>query len=418
MKRKSGVAYRVVWRDLDGVRHSRTFTVKADADLHDREMKRLRETGVRSRKAGDRVSLSEYVRTRWVPEHCARLAASTQQHYRSTWLSRIKPELGGLPLTAIDVPTVKEWHSRMLEDAKRASVEAGADRLVGQVAIERALSTVLSSILRSAVEDGLIEVNPVTVIRKSRVKLDANGERRKPDSRVILDPFGVERLRSMMDAHDSTLVAVLAYAGLRPGEAWRLTWDDVNEDTIHVWASKTDKERYVPLRPPLAAWLEAWREHPDSGSEFVFEQGQRSTTRVLTGEKQDKTKKLRDHRSWRRRRFRPAAEAAGLPENLIPYDLRHTCASLLNAEHLSTAEAAAWMGHGHQLYLQTYCHIVERYRGRGKVDVNAEILAARLAVESGKSGPVSPKSHPIGCSSELTQPARISQSPVAISDLW
>ena len=412
MKRKSGVAYRVVWRDLDGVRHSRTFTVKADADLHDREMKRLRETGVRSRKRGDRVSLSEYVRTRWVPEHVARLAPSTQQHYRSTWLSRVQPELGGLPLTAIDVPTVKAWHSRMLEDAKRASVEAGADRLVGQVAIERALSTVLSSILRSAVEDGLIEVNPVTVIKKSRVKLDANGERRKPDSLVILDPFGVERLRSMMDAHDATLVAVLAYAGLRPGEAWRLTWDDVNADTIRVWGRKTATVRYVPLRPPLAAWLEAWREHPDSGSEFVFAQAMRSTARRSSDEG------ARDHRAWNRRRFRPAVEAAGLPEKLRPYDLRHTCASLLNAEHMSTAEAAAWMGHGHQLYLQTYCHIVERYRGRGKVDINAEILAARLAVESGKSGPVSPKSHPIGCSSELTQPARISESPVAISDLW
>jgi integrase len=61
---------------------------------------------------------------------------------------------------------------------------------------------------------------------------------------------------------------VLAYAGLRPGEALALTWSHVRERTLLVEAAvsvgvvadtKTRRRRTVRLLPPLGADLAEWR---------------------------------------------------------------------------------------------------------------------------------------------------------------
>jgi integrase len=50
------------------------------------------------------------------------------------------------------------------------------------------------------------------------------------------------------------------------------------------------------------------------------------------------------YRNWRRRVYRPAAEALGLA-SVKPYNLRHSCASLMFAEGVNPAEIAEQMGH-------------------------------------------------------------------------
>jgi integrase len=87
-----------------------------------------------------------------------------------------------------------------------------------------------------------------------------------------LAPSAVERLRAHLlaerDLRSATLVSVLAYAGLRPGEALGLTWDHVRERTILVERSvslgevketKTGRLRSVRLLAPLASDLTEWR---------------------------------------------------------------------------------------------------------------------------------------------------------------
>jgi integrase len=63
----------------------------------------------------------------------------------------------------------------------------------------------------------------------------------------------VERLREQLGQRDATLVAVLAYAGLRPGEALDLRWGHVQDRTLIVNAPKTGRRRTVRLLAPLAA---------------------------------------------------------------------------------------------------------------------------------------------------------------------
>lgn len=69
-----------------------------------------------------------------------------------------------------------------------------------------------------------------------------------------------------------------------------------------------------------------------------------------------------DYRNWRRRTFRSAAAAAGLP-GIRPYDLRHSFASLLLAAGQSVIDVADQLGHAPTLTLDTYGHVMRELEG-------------------------------------------------------
>lgn len=110
----------------------------------------------------------------------------------------------------------------------RFRLELEADG-VGPASIRKAL-TLLQGVLQRACEWGRIPSNPVVSVRKPQV-----GRARAV---VPLAPETVEAIRDWLLrrrlVRDATLVSVLAYAGLRPGEALALTWAHVRERTLLV----------------------------------------------------------------------------------------------------------------------------------------------------------------------------------------
>jgi len=112
---------------------------------------------------------------------------------------------------------------------------------------------VLSSMFGRAEAWGWVQRNPVRAAKKPKKK----HSRRIPRALLVAD---VEAIRSSMTQRDATLVSVLAYAGLRPGEALALKWGDIRDDTIHVSralslgeekATKTGRSRTVSVIPAL-----------------------------------------------------------------------------------------------------------------------------------------------------------------------
>lgn len=85
------------------------------------------------------------------------------------------------------------------------------------------------------------------------------------------------------------------------------------------------------------------------------------------------------YRNWRRRVYRPAAQALGLA-SLKPYDLRHSCASLMFAEGVNPAEIAEQMGHSLQTLLSTYTRVIEELRSTPRVRAETLIRQARRKV--------------------------------------
>jgi integrase len=228
-------------------------------------------------------------------------------------------------------------------------------------------SILLGSILQRAFESGQIQSNPARAVRKA--------PRPRRTEVKPLSPATVERMRLASSPREPTLIGVLAYAGLRPGEALGLKWGDIREQTILIERAvslgeekdtKTAAHRTVRLLPPLAADLREWRlrsgRPADSALAFPSATG---TTWTLAA-----------YQSWRRRAFKRALDGAGV-EHARPYDLRHSYASLLIHEGRSVIYVARQLGHDARLTLTTYGHVMDEFEDAPRLEAHTAITNAR-----------------------------------------
>jgi integrase len=168
---------------------------------------------------------------------------------------------------------------------------------------------------------------------------------------------------------------VLAYAGLRPGEALGLRWSDIRQGTLLIERSaslgelkttKTRRIRSVTLLGPLAIDLR----------ELQLALGRPAEDLLVFARSDGTCWTQNDWNNWRKRRFSSAARAVGI-QGLTPYELRHSFCSLLIHEGMNPVEVAAQAGHAPSMSLDTYGHIFAELRGSGTR--SAEDLIPRRA---------------------------------------
>lgn len=356
--RKDGsVVWRVRWRQ-GGRNRSKVLGRKRDAEVFDAEVRRQKRTGEIALLDAGKQPLWEFGEEWWRLHARPNLAPSTLQLYAMLWDTHILPRIGGLALTELTPEVVNRF---------RLELEAAG---VGRVSVRKAL-TLLHGVLQRACEWGRIATNPVRAVPKPPA-----GRARAVSA---LPPEVVERIRDRLIRRglmrDATLVSVLAYAGLRPGEALALTSAHVRERTILVEAAvslgvlahtKTRRRRTVRLLAPLAQDLADWRLHAgrseDEALVFPGHDGHPWT--------------LAAYQNWRRRIYTPAAEAAGV-ERPRPYDLRHSFVSLLIAEGHNVVEVARQAGHSPKMALDTYAHVFEECDPAERTSAAARIREAR-----------------------------------------
>jgi len=352
--------YRVRWREGDRNR-SRTFATRADARRWDTDVQRRRQLGTLHLLDAGRETLNEYVTDTWAPAYAVQLAPKTRRVYGQHYDRHLAPHIGTWTLRALTPEVIARWQ---------------ADRLAsgaGRTAVLRSLE-LLGTILQRAFEAQRIASNPVRQVRKA--------PRPRRDEVRPLAPATVEAMRAHLLAggseqpqRDASLLSVLAYAGLRPGEALGLRWGDVTDRTLLVQRSvslgheadtKTRQHRSVRLLAPLRVDLTAWRlaaGHPDA--------------RALVFPGHDgKLWSEGAYQSWRRRAFARAAAAAGAPY-AHPYALRHSFASLLLHEGRNVIYVARQLGHDARLTLTRYGHVMEALEDEPGISAEDAIRAAR-----------------------------------------
>jgi integrase len=264
IQRANGAVWRVRWRDEQGRAHSRVMGRKADAETLDQELKRSKRLGALAPVATGHETVGEFAKVWWARYVVPNLARRTQLAYASMLDVHIIPRLRDVSIRSLNAELL--WDLRAAMNAAR----------VGDAATRKTL-VVIQSMLQRAVEWRRIDSNPARLVRKP-------GQTRTRAVRP-LSPDQVETIRAHLINHDrqpdATLVAVLAYAGLRPGEALGLRWHDIRQRTILVERSaafgklkstKTGKTRTVRLLAPLAHTLRAWRATTDRGeaTDLVF----------------------------------------------------------------------------------------------------------------------------------------------------
>jgi integrase len=341
---------------------ARTFDRKAHALAFEAEVRRRRVAGdLRPLEAG-RETLQEFAEEWWRLHAIPNLARTTLASYAALWDAHVLPRLGATPLRELDPLTLAAF---------RAELTAAG---VGPASVRRVM-VIVQGVLERAVEWQRIPTNPARAVRKP--------PQRREWAVQPLAPLVVERIRAhLVDGgrpRDAVLMCVLAYAGLRPGEALALTWSHIRERTILVERAvalgelktpKTARTRTVRLLAPLAADLSELRigQGKPPGDSLVFP----GRDGALRGDDA--------YRYWRRRVFAPAARAVGLDSPVRPYDLRHSFVSLLIAEGANVVEVARQAGHSPTMTLSTYAHLFDEAMGVDHEPAEDQIRRARRTV--------------------------------------
>jgi integrase len=366
-----GKRWDVRWRDDAGRQRHKAFERKQEAESFLAQIQADLARGIYTDPAAGKVTVRTYAKS-WLAAQT--FDPSTREATELRLRLHIFPELGGRELRALRPSVVQAW-TRSLQQ-----------RLASNYV--RVVFANLSAVLSAAVDDGLIGRNPC---RAGSVRPPA------PERRRIV-PWSAERVAAVTAAlpeRYQVLVMLAAGCGLRQGEAFGLSPDDVDflRGVVHVrrqvkivharqvfGAPKGGKERDLPLPEMvamgLAAHLQAfpavkvtlpWRE-PDGRAETA---GLVVTTRERTAV----ARTYFNPYIWK-----PALDEAGVPatrDNGM-HALRHTYASVLLEDGVSIKAVAEYLGHADPGFtLRTYTHLMPSSEDRTRAAVDRAFATGR-----------------------------------------
>jgi integrase len=328
----------VTWvvRFRDPIPRERTFRLKGDAERFERRTIREMETGEYLDPSARRITFGQWHDRWWPTIETSDRAPSTIAGYESSLRIQVLPYLRDVPIKDLRKIHLQEWLGRL-----RAAGYSGSTIHIAK--------TAAGMVLTSAVDSGIIAANPMTGLRV------AKGTSK---TRQALTAEQVELLADAVGQWWRPFVLVLAYCGLRPGEAIALRrrhLDDLGRLTIEGAVTehrgrlvegdtKTHRSRLVQVPQSVLEELKAhMNEHvPDRSDATIFLAPDGSMVRLS---------------NWRHRVWQPSVEQAGLPPGATPYVLRHTAASLMAQRGVPVSTAAAALGHDPAIYLRTYAHL-------------------------------------------------------------
>jgi integrase len=332
--------YRARYVGPDGRRRSKVFgTAKADAWawLATAQADLLRKAW-RAPEAGQRTVGA------FAADYLARddLRESTRSLYAGLWRLHLAPHWEDVPVGDVTPAKVRTWHT-------------AASKGTGPTALAQSYR-LLRSILAVAVADEVIAANPCRLRNASTPKATRPSRAlTAAEAQSLADHLGQDRRTERYRA----LVLVLAFGGLRFGEATALRRSDVLdggklrlERSVRyvggrwlIGDPKTEAgRRTVSLPASVASALAIHLERfvTDSPDALVFGTGAGTFL----------------HSANFGQTFRRAVEAVGLPP-VRPHELRHTGATLAAATGATTKELMRRMGHATPAAALIYQHAAD-----------------------------------------------------------
>jgi len=225
-KRSGNWWYLLVWQDVfvNGERIRKRHRIKlAPATVPEREAKKIAAETLRPMNqglltVGSATPLGDFVENIYIVTVLPLMASSTQDRYRGVIKNYLNPTFGKLCLRDITALTVQRYFSGM---ANSKLAHESRDKI----------RDVLSSILRSAVQYGLLIKNPVEGLRLPPSK---KGKASKP----YIPPERFMALVELIPEPYASMVYVAIFTGLRVSELIGLRWRNVHEESITI------EERY------------------------------------------------------------------------------------------------------------------------------------------------------------------------------
>lgn len=366
----NGTTYRVRYR-VDGRARSRSFLVRDKAEAWARVLEvagaEKAEAMLEQPGTADARTVAEQVEHHIA--HLTGVTSGTVSDYRG--YARDLHMLAAIPITGVTGDDVALW-VQWLEQTRHLSAKSIKNR-----------HSLLSASLQSAVQAGLIPVNPA---RGTRLPRSITTEM------VFLSTEEFARLLACVPQHYQPLTLALAGTGMRIGEATALQWRHVDYDaqpmTVRVmqsWKHTDDSShvlgppktrrsvRTIAVPPEVAADLRERRGRPD---EFIYTNTEGGPVRpksfhdgawalAVSRYAGDVVVAPRSRAQGRKR----AVMERGDGERPRVHDLRHTFASWAIARGISLPALQRHLGHESiQTTVDRYGHLA-----RADLDVMAGV---------------------------------------------
>ncbi len=155
----------------------------------------------------------------------------------------------------------------------------------------------------------------------------------------------VNTLNNCNDKETANLVKLLLFTGIRRGEAFKLTWSDIDfkGGWLYLKNPKGGKSQTIPLNKMAIETLEDQLQYKRDGVDLVFPSNN-NTMRHDIKKQWAKIKKL-----------------AGIPNDFRLHDLRHTFASLLaSSGKVDIYTLQKLLTHKSPQTTQRYAHLIEK----------------------------------------------------------
>jgi integrase len=245
-------------------------------------------------------------------------------------LVSLRPFFGSISMGKINRFLIEQYQAKRTEGGLKP----------GTVNRETAL---LSHIFTRAVEEGIVQNNPVRLVKPLKVN-------------TIMNRFlSSEEIARLLDASSDEFRPVVFTAvntGMREGELLALKWAnvDLTKGVIRVTQTKSGKDRWIPINDHLREVLAGLK--GASSSEYVFA-SKRTGTRV---------KKIES--AWK-----GALRRSGIAPCRF-HDLRHAFASHLVASGADLVTVKELLGHQDIRMTMIYAHTAPQYKREAVARLN------------------------------------------------
>lgn len=318
----------------------------------------------------------EHFLLEWVDKGKPGIRERTRESYRWVLLQYVLPSLGDWRLDQLGPFEIQELYGRM------------AERGLSPRTI-RYTHSILRSALGQALRWRMIASNPADL-----VELPAKAPK---EMRALSPEEAGVFLEAVRGDRWAVLWEFLLVTGLRPGEALGLKWADVDwvgqrirvqralaRSDDHKWRfvePKTDRGRRAVVVP--SSTMETLRRHRAAQAEGRLRAGPQygDLDLVFAAGGGDPL----DYRVLVQRHFKPLVKAAGL-DPLRPYDLRHTCATLLLASGEHPKVVAERLGHSSTVMtMDVYSHVLPDMQEAAADKLEAMLYGPSSRVRSASS---------------------------------
>ena len=202
------------------------------------------------------------------------------------------------------------------------------------------LHVCISQVLKEAYHEGILKSDPTFKAKLNYTKAAKKEEEKYlklNDYLRLIDYFKSRQEKSYL------LLFVLAITGGRFSEVNRMTYDDLNIDSIHLPGTKTESaDRTVGVNvKDIEHIRQTLNKHPRRLDNKLFDISHRASLKS----------------------FQYALKTLGIDNQFTPYSLRHTHCSYLLSQDIPIEYISKRLGHSNiRMTLEVYSHLLDEYK--------------------------------------------------------